>query len=66
MTTLHKHIQDQQDIATNLCGVLEALSILDNEGCAPGAVTSLVSVARNLAEGLAEGLDIVNLPEDAA
>lgn len=66
MTPLRKHIQDQQGIATNLCGVFEALSILDNEGCAPGAVTSLISVGRNLAEALNEGLDIVNLPEDAA
>jgi hypothetical protein len=63
MTTLHKHIQNQQDISTNLCGVMEALAILDNEGCAPGAVTALISVGRSLAESLNQGLDSVNLPE---
>jgi hypothetical protein len=62
MTDLHKHIQAQQGIAHNLCGLFEALAILDNEGCAPGAVTSLIGVGRNLAEALNDGLDSVNLP----
>ena len=63
MPSLHRYIQSQQDAATNLCGVMEALSILDSEGCAPGAVTSLISVGRSLAEALSDGLDSVNLPE---
>ena len=65
MPTLHQHIQAQQDISTNLCGVLQAISILDNEGCAPGAVTSLVNVAISLAEELNRGLDFTHLPEVA-
>ena len=63
MTTLRKYLQDQQDIGTNLCGVMEALTILDSDGIAPGAVTSLISVGRSLAETLTRNLDIVNLPE---
>ena len=65
MTALHAYIQGQQDVACNLRGVLEAMAILDNEGCAPSAVTSLINVAVNLAEALAEGLDSVRLPEVA-
>jgi hypothetical protein len=60
--SLRAHLQRQQDIANNICGIFEALSILDNEGCAPGAVTSLINVGRSLADDIAEALDIVNLP----
>ena len=44
MTTLRQHIQNQQDLACNLCGVIEAMHILDNEKVAPDAVTALLNV----------------------
>lgn len=65
MTTLLKHVQAQQDIATTLCGVIEALSILHNEEVALGAVTSLLNVAGDLAQKLASNLDSVSLPKVA-
>lgn len=60
--SLRAHLQRQQGVANNLCGIFEALTILDSEGCAPGAVTSLISVGRCLADDIAEALDVVNLP----
>lgn len=63
MSALHKHIGKQQALACNLCGILEALSVLDNEDRAPGTVTSLFSVARMMAEDLNQSLDSVNLPK---
>jgi len=66
MTTLHKHIQGQQSIAVDLSGVIEAISILNNEGTSPGPVVSLINVALDLANQLCEGLDSVRLPKVAA
>jgi hypothetical protein len=42
-------------------GVLEALAILDNEKCAPSAVTALIVVAGDLASQLNIGLDSLSL-----
>ncbi|RWR08493.1 hypothetical protein [Paenirhodobacter populi] len=67
MSTLREHIQNQQNMACNLVGVLEALAILDNEGMGKGgAVTSLISVALVMASDINEGLDTVNLPKGGA
>ncbi|WP_112310355.1 hypothetical protein [Pseudogemmobacter bohemicus] len=67
MTTLRQHIQNQQDMSCTLCGVIEAIAILDNEGRGQGtAVTALIQVAGELAEKLNHNLDSINLPEAAA
>jgi hypothetical protein len=58
---LHRYLQDQQSTAVQLEGVLEALAILDNEKCAPGAVTALIVVAGDLASQLNIGLDSLSL-----
>ena len=63
---LQKYIQEQQDLACNLCGVIEAIHILDNDNVAPDAVTALVNVAQSLASELNAGLDSVNLPKGGA
>ncbi len=66
MSALLKHIEKQQSIAMNLCGVIEALAILDNEGVGANAITSLLNVAGDLANQLNDGLDSVRLPEVGA
>ena len=60
---LHEHINDQQVRAMHLQGILEALEILDNEGVAPSAVTSLIIIAKNLATEINEQLDSAVLPK---
>ena len=62
--SLRAHIALQQNVATQLCGVLEALDILDNEDVAPGARTALINVALSMAIELNRNLDSVNLPSE--
>ncbi|GAB1364682.1 hypothetical protein MASR1M32_39180 [Rhodobacter sp.] len=62
MTTLREHIKSQQSIARDLEGLLEALSVLDNEGEYPSACTSLINVALTIAIQLTEGLDSAAMP----
>lgn len=67
MSALHQHIQKQQDKAVTLCGVIEAIAILDNEDMGRGsAVTSLIQVAGQLIDEITNGLDNVHLPEGGA
>lgn len=66
MSTLREHIQDQQATGVTLCGVIEAMAILDNEGTGANAISSLIIVAGNLARQITDGLDSANLPKGGA
>lgn len=66
MTALLAHIQNQQDLACNLCGVIRAIHILDNKKVAPGAVSALLDVAMALSGDLNCNLDHVSLPDGGA
>lgn len=66
LPALQKHCGQVQTKAVQLRGVLEAMAILDNEGVGANAVTSLMSVAFNLAEQIGDDLDSVNLPKGGA
>lgn len=65
MTTsaLKKHVQNQQNLACRLSGVLEALESLNLEGVAKSAQTVLMGVARQMAEELNANLDSVSPPD---
>ena len=60
------HCSDVQTTAMQLCGVMEAIDILDDEGAAKNAVTCLIRIARSLADQINEQLDSVNLPNNGA
>lgn len=60
---LRSYIQDVQDRAVLLHGVLCAIGHLDNEDACPGGVTALIEIARDLSDDLQRDLDSVNLPE---
>lgn len=64
MSTLLDHIQNQQARAMHLEYILEAAMVLDNEGLAPAAISSLISTARDIAGELNAALDSVALPEN--
>lgn len=64
MTPLENHIQAQQNIASNLQDILEALVTLNSEGLAARAQTVLIGVARQMAEELNANLDSVALPTE--
>lgn len=59
---LARHIQEQQDRACKLAGVIEGLAFIDNEVGRNGAVTALLMVAAEIAGDLSSGLDAMNLP----
>lgn len=64
---LERHVQEQQNLACKLMGVMEALETLNLDGVAENAQTVLIGVARQMAQELNANLDSVNLPkEDAA
>ena len=63
-TALRHHIALQQSEVCRLCGVLEALASLNNDGVAANAQTTLIDVAFAMAHQLNNGLDSVTLPED--
>lgn len=60
---LFEHIQDCQDVATDLASLIESAAILDSEGVHPGGITTLLKVSGGLADQLASKLDSVNLPK---
>ncbi|GAB1378298.1 hypothetical protein [Pararhodobacter aggregans] len=63
MTALLAHIQDHQNNACLLVGVIEALEFLNQCEDAPSnAVTTLLQISADLADGIFNGLDSVNLP----
>ncbi|SEO13214.1 hypothetical protein SAMN04489859_10377 [Paracoccus alcaliphilus] len=66
MTALEQHIQNQQNRACQLVGVLEAIATLDNEGIAENAVTALIHVALDIAREVNDGLDSAALPKGGA
>lgn len=64
MKALHKHIQRQQDRATDLSGILLALDMLKSEGLGESdAQVSLLVIARELIDEICTNLDSVNLPK---
>jgi hypothetical protein len=65
MTTLREHIQIQQDTASDLEGVLEALQALHSEGMVTASHSSLINVAHCLAARLSKQLDPSHLPGGA-
>lgn len=63
MNALLVHIQHQQDTATALCGILDALAIMDGACHEPATLTGLIVVAGKLAASICRELDSVRLPE---
>ncbi len=59
---LEEYLQDCQDMATNLTGLLEAAEVLDNEGTCQNGVTEVLKVSGKIATNLTSKLDSVNLP----
>ncbi|MFC3629863.1 hypothetical protein ACFOM8_10450 [Paracoccus angustae] len=67
MKTVADYIADQQAVALRLQCVLQALEELNVQSIAPEAQSTLILVARGMAEDLNTSLDSVNLPKgDAA
>lgn len=66
LLALQTHCSDVQVTATQLCGVLEAIAILDNENVGANAVSSLIGVAITLADTINQQLDSATLPGGAA
>ena len=60
--TLKQHLQDAQDRATQLEGVLEAIDFLDGEQRCANGLTALIRVACDMSNQLQRQLDAVNLP----
>ena len=57
------HIATMQTKATRLCGLLETIGYVENEGaCVEGRVV-LTEIAFEVARELESGLDCVGLPE---
>lgn len=65
LAAMKAHCSDVQTTALRLCGVIEAIEILDDAGAA-NAVSCLVRIARSLAEEVNNQLDSVNLPKGGA
>lgn len=65
-SALRHHIALQQTEAIKLCGVLQALASLNNDGVAANAQTTLIDVALAMASDLNNGLDSVTRPDDGA
>ncbi|MCG6112612.1 MAG: hypothetical protein MEQ74_10580 [Paracoccus sp.] len=63
---LRRHCGDVQVAATQLCGVMQAIELLDDEGTGGNAVSTLIRIARSLAEKVNNDLDSVNLPKGGA
>lgn len=63
MSALKNYIADQQTTALKLANVMEAIDLLNHDNLAPEAVTTLISVARLMADELNRNLDSANLPE---
>ncbi|MFC0201173.1 hypothetical protein [Paracoccus rhizosphaerae] len=63
---LRQHCSGVQTTALQLCGVIEAIEILDDAGTAANAVTCLIRIARSLADQVNNDLDSVNLPKGGA
>ncbi|WP_042246336.1 hypothetical protein [Paracoccus sp. PAMC 22219] len=63
---LRRHCSDVQVAATQLCGVMQAIELLDDEGIGGNAVSTLIRIARSLAEKVNTDLDSVNLPKGGA
>lgn len=61
---LARHIQEQQDRACTLEGVIEAIAFIDNDVGRNSAVTALVGVAGRLAHDLNCALDALALPQE--
>lgn len=59
---LFEHIQDCQDVATDLASLIESAAVLDSEGVHPGGITTLLKVSIERANELSRRLDSVNLP----
>ncbi|MCC5968403.1 MAG: hypothetical protein JJU15_00465 [Pararhodobacter sp.] len=60
---LPEYLQDMQDRASRLSGIMNAIAFLENEGrCEEGRV-ALVYLAEELAAQLNTALDSVNLPK---
>lgn len=63
MTALREYIQIQQDMASDLEGVLEAQQVLHSSGMVATSHSSLINVAHSLAARLNQQLDPLRLPE---
>lgn len=61
--SLESHIQDQQDRACILEGLLEGLLLLDNEGHGGEAITAIAQVSKEIASEIGANLDSIKLRE---
>lgn len=64
MSALRSYVESQQATALSLCNVLTAIDVLNHDQLAPDAVTSLIAVAKGMAESINTALDLTNLPKD--
>ena len=60
---LYKYMQDCQDMATDLSGLVESAAVLDSDGSYANGVTTLLKVAAEIANQLTDKMDSVNLPK---
>ena len=65
-TALQRHINDQQDIACLLSGIIDGLIHLHDGDLSPGAQRALMGVALEMADRLNANLDSTALPEGGA
>lgn len=66
MPAMLRHCAKLQTTSLQLCGVIEAIDLLDNEGIGRNAVTCLIGIARSLADEINDQLDSTSLPEGGA
>lgn len=59
------HIQNIQDKASRLSGIMEALFFIDNENTCREGCSALVAIGRELAADINTQLDAVNLPKES-
>lgn len=62
MTRLYDHLQVQQDLASQLTGVIAAIEALHRNDVGQEVLPELISMAHNMAENLSRNLDVVALP----
>ncbi len=66
LRTLPEHLQDCQDLATHLSGLIESAQVIYLEGPSTASITSILTVSGHMSDKLASMLDSVNLPEARA
>lgn len=66
MPAILGHCANVHHTSVQLCGVIEAMQLLDAEGVGANAVTALLTIARSLADEINDQLDYTRLPKGGA